>query len=201
MPIINKSKLSIENESKNFEEGKNVPELYPVKTFQVVESKKIHPIVYSNSSPLHGIDNSLQNANLINQNLKMLLLNNVPVNRGSNVFIKSQSNNFRIPSERNDNYYANISPIKTKHFINNAYNSPHFPFKPSMSSTGSETFKFDPIPVEKATFPLENKFTNDDFYSVNFLQKSHRLRGRQNKLSKNYKNNIYDSVMKYYYGG
>lgn len=201
MPIINKSKLSIENESKNFEEGKNVPELYPVKTFQVVESKKIHPIVYSNSSPLHGLDNSLNNANLINQNLKMLLLNNVPRNRGSNVFIKSQSNNYRIPSEINDNYYANISPIKTKHFINNAYSIPHFPFKPSMSSTGSETFKFDPIPVEKATFPLENKFTNDDFYSVNFLQKSHRLRGSQNKLFKNYKNNIYDSVMKYYYGG
>jgi hypothetical protein len=72
----------------------------------------------TNLTEIKGVPDTLQNANLINQNLKMLLLNNVPRNRGSNVFIKSQSNNYRIPSEINDNYYANISPIKTKHFIN-----------------------------------------------------------------------------------
>jgi hypothetical protein len=35
---------------------------------------------------------------------------------------------------------------------------------------------------------------------MNFLQKSQGLRGREGKFFKNYKSNLYDSVMKYYYG-
>jgi hypothetical protein len=200
-PIIYRSNNVNENESKIIETNKKIPKLYPVKTLQVVGSKNLHPVVYSSPLPIHEFGSSLQNNNPIKENLNLLSLTNVPINNKLN-FIRTHLTNPIGPSEsQNHNNYEDISTMNSRHLTYSPFSTIQMPLQRSMLYPHSETFKFNPIPIQKATYPLGNKFTNDDFYSVNFLQKSQRLRGSEAKFFKHYKSNLYDSVMKYYYGG
>ena len=95
--------------------------------------------------------------------------------------------------------YNNFIPVSSnRHLLRNSH--------PSLNA---EKFSFDSVQVKKSMYPDYSKYersNNEDFVNMNFLeQKSQKLpdylsEAPNTKIFSNFKQNVMDSVMEYYYG-